>query len=77
MQPDEQLGVAILSNMNSTFTTAIGQSVMDLWEGNNVHNNHSDSFQKLDEIVKILCIAVGCLGAFFILLLLRIAWKLK
>lgn len=76
MQPDDQIGVAILSNMNSTFTPAISQSVMDLWEGNNVNNNHSDGFQILDEIATILCIAVSCLGAFFFFLLLRIAWKL-
>ena len=37
MQPDEQIGVAILSNMDTTFTTVIGQGVMDLWEGNNVN----------------------------------------
>ena len=34
MEPDEQIGVAVLSNMNTTFTTAIGQGVIDLWEGN-------------------------------------------
>ena len=77
MQPDEQIGVAILSNMNSTFTTAIGQGVMDLWEGNNVNINHSDSYQKLDKIVTILCIIVGCLGLIFSILLLRSLWKLN
>ncbi|MEI4801860.1 serine hydrolase domain-containing protein [Bacillus sp. NPDC077411] len=76
MQPDEQLGVAILSNMNTNFTTAIGEGVMDLWEGNNVTNHHSDNYQKLDRFVTILCIVVGCLGLFFILLSLRIIRKL-
>ncbi|KKO55346.1 serine hydrolase domain-containing protein [Paenibacillus sp. DMB20] len=76
MQPDEQLGVAILSNLNTSFTTAIGQSVMDLWEGNDVANTHSDGYQKLDRIVTILCIAVGCFGVLFILLSLRIVSKL-
>lgn len=76
MQPDEQLGVAILSNMNTSFTTAIGQGVMDLWEGNNVTNNHSNSYQKLDRFVTILCIAVGCFCVLFILLSLRIMRKL-
>lgn len=76
MQANEQFGVAILSNMNSSFTTAIGQGVMDLWEGKNVSNNHSDSYQKLDKIVTILCIAFGCLGVIFILLSLRIIRKI-
>ena len=76
MQPDEQLGVAILSNMNTSFTTVIGQGVMELWEGNNVTNNHSDSYQKLDKIMTILCIAVGCFSVFLTLLSLRIMKKL-
>ncbi|MGE7024207.1 serine hydrolase domain-containing protein [Solibacillus cecembensis] len=76
MQPDQQIGVAVLSNMNSTFTTAISQNIMDLWEGNSVNNNLSDGFQILDEIATILCIIVSCLGAIFILILLRITWKL-
>ncbi|MEH6941761.1 serine hydrolase domain-containing protein [Bacillus sp. JJ722] len=76
MQPDEQLGVAILSNMNSSFTTAIGQGVMDIWEGNDVTNNHSDSYQKVDRFATILLIVVSCFGLFFILLSLRIMRQL-
>lgn len=75
MQPDEQLGVAILSNLNTSFTTAIGQGVMDLWEGNDVANTHSSGDQKLDRIVTILCIVVGCFGVMFILLSLRTVSK--
>ncbi|PEA54728.1 serine hydrolase [Bacillus pseudomycoides] len=76
MQPDEELGIAILSNMNTSYTTAIGQGVMDLWEGNNVTNNHSDNYQKMDRVVTILCIVVGCFGLFFIILSLRIMRQL-
>ncbi|MEI4800851.1 serine hydrolase [Bacillus sp. FJAT-51639] len=76
MQPDEQLGVAILSNMSTSFTTAIGQGVMDLWEGKNITNNHSDRNQKLDKFLTIMCIVVGCLCLFFILLSLGIIRKL-
>ncbi|WP_169090877.1 serine hydrolase domain-containing protein [Paenibacillus sp. PL91] len=76
MQPDEKLGVAILANMRSSFTTAIGQGVMDLWEGKNVTNNHTDSYQKLDQIVTIICIVVGCFGTLFMLFTIRILRKL-
>ncbi|WP_328165891.1 hypothetical protein [Cytobacillus praedii] len=63
--------------MNTSFTTAIGQGVMDLWEGNNVtNNNHSDSYQKFDSFVTILCILVGYLGLFLILLTLKVMRKL-
>lgn len=77
MQSEKQLGVAILSNMDSTFTTAIGQGVMDFWEGNSVNINHSDGYQKLDKIISFLCIIFGCLGIFFSILLLRSLWKFK
>ncbi|MGM7635225.1 serine hydrolase domain-containing protein [Bacillus sp. Hm123] len=76
MQPDEQLGVAILSNMNTSFTTTIGQGVMDLWEGNSVTNNHSDNYQNLDRIVTILYTVVGCFGLFVVLLSLRTMRKI-
>jgi hypothetical protein len=76
MQLDEQLGVAILANMRSSFTTAIGQGVMDLWEGKNVTSNHTDSYQKLDQIVTIICIVVGCFGTLFMLFTIRILRKL-
>ncbi|MDM5250513.1 serine hydrolase domain-containing protein [Lysinibacillus sp. G4S2] len=77
MQPDEQIGVAILSNMDTTFTTAIGKSVMDLWEGNNVNLDHTDGYQEVDKVLTILCIIIGCLGIIFSILLLRNLWKFK
>lgn len=70
MQPDEQLGVAILSNMNSSYTTATGQSVMDLWEGKTVNTIHSDNLQKLDKTVSLLCVIVVGFGMFLCILLL-------
>jgi len=76
MQPDEQVGVAILSNMNTTFTTAIGQGVMELWEGKNVNTQHTSIYQKLDQIITIACIVVGCLGLLFFLLGVRMLRKL-
>lgn len=76
MQPDRQLGVAILSNMNSSYTTAIGQGVMDLWEGRDIAGNHSDAYQKLDEILTFLCITIGCFGALLLFLWLWICRKI-
>lgn len=77
MHPDEQIGVAVLSNMDTTFTTEIGQGVMDLWEGNNPNLNHTDGYQKLDRVVTILCLIIGFLGIVFVILLLRNLWKFK
>lgn len=77
MQPEEKLGVAILSNMKSTFTTAIGQGVIDLWQGNNVNIQHTDSYQKMDQILTIVCIVVFSLGVVFILFSLRLLMKIN
>ncbi|MGE7690447.1 serine hydrolase domain-containing protein [Lysinibacillus sp. NPDC097214] len=71
MQPDEQLGVAVLSNMNSSYTTAIGQSVMDLWEGKTVNTIHSDNFQNLDKTVSLICVIVVGFGMFLSIQLLK------
>jgi len=76
MQPDEQFGVAILSNMNSGFTTAIGQGVMDLWEGKSVNTMHSDNLQKLDKIVSLVCVIVVGFGMFLSILLLTTLSKI-
>lgn len=66
LQPEEQVGVAILSNMNTSYTTAIGQGVLDLWEGNDVNTHHTDMFQELDKILTLVCIVLGCCSALFI-----------
>lgn len=71
MQPDEQIGVAILVNMNTSFTTAIGQGVMDLWEGKTIQNQHVSSYQKLDKIVTIISAIVIAISIFFCYLLFK------
>jgi len=71
MQPDEQLGVAVLSNMNSSYTTAIGQSVMDLWEGKTVNTIHADNYQNLDKTVSLISVIVVGFGMFLTVLLLQ------
>lgn len=71
MQPDEQIGVAVLSNMNSSYTTAIGQGVMDLWEGKTVNTIHADNFQNLDKTISLICVIVVGFGMFLSVLLLQ------
>lgn len=76
LRPDEQVGVAVLSNMRSTFTTAIGQGVMDLWEGRTASDHHVDIYQKLDEIVTVICQAIGLIGIIFLILIIVILIRL-
>ncbi|KAB8138022.1 beta-lactamase family protein [Gracilibacillus oryzae] len=72
MQPDKQLGVAVLSNMNSSFTPSSGQNVLNLWEGKNISTNHTDSYQKIDQIATIACIVVCVIGVLFLLFSMRV-----
>lgn len=65
LQPDEQIGVAILANMNTSSTTAIGQGVMDLWEGKTIDMQHISSYQKLDKIVTIICAIIIAISIIF------------
>ncbi|MCO7127846.1 serine hydrolase [Sporolactobacillus shoreicorticis] len=76
IRPDDQLGVAILSNMNSDSTSYIGKGVMDLWQGSNVTHHYSDSYQMLDQIVTFLTVAIGCFSMLFLLLSFKIMRKL-
>ncbi|WP_244364406.1 serine hydrolase domain-containing protein [Paenibacillus cellulositrophicus] len=76
LQPDQQLGMAILANMNTSYTTAIGQGVMDLWKGQSPAVNHTDSYQLLDRIVSILEIIVILFGVLWIALSAHIVRKL-
>ncbi|WP_152393274.1 serine hydrolase domain-containing protein [Paenibacillus guangzhouensis] len=76
MKPDDQIGVAIMSNLNTSYTTNIGQGVMALWEGRKAANNHTDVYQKLDQIVSIVCIVGGGFGVMFILSTLILVRKM-
>ncbi|PGC26503.1 serine hydrolase [Bacillus pseudomycoides] len=77
MQPDEQTGVAVLANMKSTFTTSIGQGVIDLWNGKNISGTKQiDSFQKIDKIATIIFIVTACLSILLIILTIRLIKRL-
>ncbi|WP_016995605.1 serine hydrolase domain-containing protein [Lysinibacillus boronitolerans] len=71
MQPEEQIGVAILANINTSSTTAIGQGVMDLWEGKTIDMQHISSYQKLDKIVTIICAIIIVISIIFCYLLVK------
>lgn len=70
MQPDEQIGVAILANMNTSSTTAIGQGIMDLWKGKTTTPLHTNSYQKLDKIatiISIIIIGISLIFCYFVI----------
>lgn len=72
LKPDEQVGVAILANMKSSFTTAIGQGVMNIWEGREAANRHADSYQQLDQVLTYMLAAIAAIGVLLLLLSVRV-----
>lgn len=64
LRPDEQVGIAVLSNMNSTFAKAIGEGLMSIWEDQDMPAPHTDAYQILDQILTVANIVVVCLGVF-------------
>lgn len=68
-RPTEQIGVAVLANMNSDYTANIGQGIMNLLMGKEVPPIYSDMYKKLDQLsFSIICVLVPiCLAILFLL----------
>ncbi|WP_233882738.1 cyclic peptide export ABC transporter [Brevibacillus laterosporus] len=69
IRPTEQIGVAVLANMNSTYTVNIGQGIMNMLLDKEVPPIHSDLNKKLDQLAfSIICVvAPVCLAILFLL----------
>ncbi len=76
LKPDEQVGVAVLANMNSTFPTAIGEGVMRIWEDQEGAAAHSDFYLTFDRILTVVNIVIICLGALGIIAIVVMCKKL-
>ncbi|WP_312654280.1 cyclic peptide export ABC transporter [Aminipila sp.] len=58
-RPEEQLGVAVLCNMNSSYAGTIARGVMDIMLGNTPKQKTKDMYRSLDYIaVAIICISI-------------------
>ena len=77
LQQDRQLGVAVIANVMSDATAAIGQSVLTLWKGDNLSNPvPNDRMQALDQAATI---AAGITGGLALLGWLaggRLVWSI-
>jgi CubicO group peptidase (beta-lactamase class C family) len=77
LQQDRQLGVAVMANVMSDATAAIGQSVLTLWKGDSLSNPvPNDRMQALDQAATI---AAGITGGLALLGWLaggRLVWSI-
>jgi putative ATP-binding cassette transporter len=70
-RPQEELGVAVMANLNSAYTSAIGQGLMDLMQGEDPVANTGDTYKSLDAVsftVILLVLPFVLITLFFLLI---------
>ncbi|WP_343221759.1 cyclic peptide export ABC transporter [Paenibacillus tritici] len=73
IRPEEQWGVAVLANLNSSFTEEIGQGIMSLLTGEELPDKSRDSYMSLDHFSSamiVLMLTFSLLTVYFIAALL-------
>lgn len=74
MDTQEQTGVVVLANLNSSYTTAIGEGIMSLLKGQSVPSENTDSYVLADQIASSIILIIGAL-IFVLLRLIYNTWK--
>ena len=78
MQPEEGLGICILTNMNSNAAGYLASNILNIIQGKDIAKYTSDSYKNLDTIFSIVIIVAILFGfSFFILLFVAIIDLLK
>ena len=73
MQPEENLGICILTNMNSNAAEYLAKNILNIIQEKNVTRYTSDTYKSLDftfSIILSLSLVLGCL--FFVLLIIAV-----
>ncbi|CAH1190033.1 Protein flp [Paenibacillus plantiphilus] len=73
MLPDSEVGIVVLTNMNSDYTESIAQGIASLIQGKEPTTISEDTYKNVDKLMTRVIIVVSILGIGFALLLLRIA----
>jgi putative ATP-binding cassette transporter len=59
MDSQERTGVGVMSNLNSTYTTAIGEGIMSLLKGQQALKGSSDIYLLIDQIASSIILIMG------------------
>lgn len=62
ISPEDQMGVAVLANLNSSYTAQIGQGVIDLLQEKKVDKSATDIYKNLDNLSVLLLSVLLVLG---------------
>ncbi len=71
MQPENALGICILSNMNSNAAGYLGNNILNIVQEKEITTYTSDSYKNLDFIFSAVIIIAISLGLLFLILLLK------
>lgn len=71
MQPEDKLGICILTNMNSNAVDYLSDNILNIIQGKNISKYTSDSYKNLDAVFSIVMIGSVVFGLLFLILLLR------
>ncbi|WP_267879716.1 serine hydrolase [Caldalkalibacillus mannanilyticus] len=72
-RPEEELAVAVLANMNSDYTTIIGQGIMNMLQGEEAPQLNTDLYIKIDQIstaLVLILLSTALLTLFFLIRIL-------
>jgi len=73
-RPGEKLGVAVLTNINSVYSQAMGQGIMEILQNRKPPENVSDLYRSVDKVsIVILCVAIPLIliTAWFVMAFLK------
>lgn len=59
LEPDNQLGVALLANMNSDYTYSTVKGIMQILNGQDANQNASDMYSMIDQISVVLLVIMS------------------
>ncbi|WP_028608625.1 serine hydrolase domain-containing protein [Paenibacillus harenae] len=69
MDPKEKTGVVVLANLNSTYTTTIGEGIMSWLQGHLAESGNSDTYLLTDQIASSIILIMSVLILVFLWLL--------
>ncbi len=71
MKPQQDLGICVLTNMNSNAAEYLADNIIHLLEGKSVAKYKSDSYKSLDTVFSIIIIVFFLFGLLFFVLLVQ------
>ena len=69
MKPETELGICILSNLNSNAANYLATNILNIIENKEITKYTADSYQSLDTVFSIVVIGAALLGGVFLVLL--------